>query len=185
MRKSLLLSIAVLGILLSAIGLVWAQTSTDDVSGVVRQDVGGPTPVTDQKFRYVIPSYNSQNTLAGSRSVTTVTVYNQTTKPCIVGMEFQAGQGTTSVCSMSLTIPVGQGNIFCSRSVNDPIGPCTATCSPELTFNQGHAYVSSNAACSNIVVDAQVVYTSDVDDNIVVGIRPLKLVKYNKANLGD
>lgn len=185
MKKNLLLGVVLSAILVLAAGPVLAQaTSVGEDKGIEAQAAAAPAPPAGHNFRYVLPHYNSQNSAAGSRSVTILSVYNQTTKDCEVGVQFQHLTDTNS-CTMSATVPAGTSRVFCSRFVNDPIVPCIVTCSPELTFDSGHASVSSNKACVNIAVDAQVVYTSDGDDNLVTAIRPLTLVKPNKANLGD
>ena len=185
MKKNLLLGVVLSAVLLLAAGSAPAQsTSSGEDKGIGAQNVGLPIPPDGHTIRYVLPHYNSQNTSTGSRSVTILSIYNQTTKDCDVGVQFQHLADIGS-CVVSATVPTGTSRVFCSRSVNDPVVPCGVICSPELVFDSGHAYVSSNKACVNIAVDAQVVYTSDASDDNITAVRPLTLVKPNKANLGD
>jgi len=143
-------------------------------------------PPAGHKVRYTLPYYMSQNSLAGSRSVTIINVMNQSAKDCNVGVQFQYGSGVTDICDITIDIPAGQSRILCSRPVNDPLADCQVYCpSGGLIFNSGHAFISSNSVCTKIAVDALMAFTSDVDDNVVTGITPLTIVKYNKVNVGD
>jgi hypothetical protein len=176
--RLMLVGVVLLGILLATSGVIQAQPTTSSA-----KDARG------QEARYVLPYYTSQTFLIGARSVTAVTVYNQsTTRACDVGVQFQLAFGTTNVCSISLSIPPTESRLFCSRPVSDPLFPCSESCpGAGLTFNTGHAFVSStsNSACAQIAVDAQLAFTSDPSDNPVEGITKLSIVKINEGNFGD
>ena len=139
------------------------------------------------------PFYTSQNLLAGSRSVTAINVQNQSTISCEVGVQFQKAYGVTNTCSVTLTIPAKQSRVFCSRVVNDPLMPCNASCSPALTYDTGHFFVSSTAPlpgatdkCKSLLIDARLFYTRDIADDLVEGATRLTVVKSpGEANLGD
>ena len=53
-----------------------------------------------------------------------------------------------------------------------------------LTFNIGHAYVSSGSTC-RIAVDAQQYYTRDAGDDLIESQSRLTIVKPTASNLGD
>ena len=148
--------------------------------------VTAPTPPTGEIMRYVIPYFTSI-TGSGSRSMTGITVNNNTTKECTVSIQFQKGRMPTVECSITATVPAGYGGYFCSRSVPANTYPCNAsgTCASDLTLAVGRVYISSNSACSNISVDGEVMYTSDASDTLITGVRQLGLVKFNKPNTGD
>jgi hypothetical protein len=180
----MLVGVVLLGILLATSGVIQAQPRTSSAKDA--RDDGTPK---GQEARYVLPYYTSQTLLLGSRSVTAVSVYNQsTTRACDAGVQFQLGFGTTNVCSISLSIPPGESRLFCSRPVADPLFPCSESCPGEgLTFNTGHAFVSStsNFACAEIAVDAQLAFTSDLADNPADAITKLSIIKINQGNFGD
>jgi hypothetical protein len=101
-------------------------------------------------------------------------------------VEFQFGSVQTSTCTLSLSIPPGTTQEFCSRQVADPLYPCHAACSPALTFNLGPAFVSSGATpCNTIDVDARLVQTSDTADTVVQSSSKLTVDKIGTATNGD
>jgi hypothetical protein len=185
--RLMLVGVVLLGILLATSGVIQAQPTRS--SGEDEPDHGTPMPPAGQEARYVLPYYTSQTLLEGARSVTVVNVYNQsTTTTCEVGVQFQFAFGTTNVCSISLSIPPTQSRLFCSRPVNDPLFPCTVSCpGAGLTFNTGHAFVSSTSdfRCAEIAVDAQLAFTRDPADNLVEGITKLSIIRINEGNFGD
>ena len=185
--RPMLVGVVLLGILLATSGVIQAQPRTSSDEDDI--DDGTPMPPAGQEARYVLPFYTSQTLLPGARSVTLVSVYNQnTTTTCMAGVQFQLGFGTTNVCSISLSIPPTQSRRFCSRPVNDPLFPCTVSCpGAGLTFNTGHAFVSStsNFLCAEIAVDAQLAFTRDPADNLVEGITKLSIIGINQGNFGD
>jgi hypothetical protein len=137
--------------------------------------------------RYVIPyTYSVTPAAPASRSVTFVTVYNASSQTCNVAVEFQFGSVQTRTCLVTLSIPAGTTQEFCSRPVADPLYPCHAACSPALTFNMGPAFVSSGAGtCNTIDVDARIVQTSDTADHVVQSSSRLTVDKIGTATNGD
>ena len=165
------------------LGVVQGQTSATGPYGPddAAVEPAAPTP-TGQSQLFVIPFYTSQNAMAGVRSTALVSVFNANTASCTVGIQFQYAGGATNVCSLSLVIPAKQSRQFCSRSVNDPLAPCDAVCSPELTFNTGHAFVSATKnsiipGCSLVAVDAQLMQTRDAADDYVESVSKLVVSK--------
>jgi hypothetical protein len=141
-------------------------------------------PPAGQVNRYVIPNYSSQ-TGATSRSFAVVTIHNSGTASCNAGVQFQYAFGTTNVCSITLPIPAGQSRLFCTRPVDGPLTSCSVACPGSgLTFNIGHAYVSSGSTC-RIAVDAQQYFTRDAADDLIESQSRLSIVKPTASNLGD
>ncbi len=126
------------------------------------------TAPAGQVNRYVIPNYTSQS-LAATRSIAAVTIMNNTGAPCNAAVAFQFASATTDTCVITLSIPARQSRIFCSRPIGDPVVPCQISCNPPLTFNTGHAFVSSTIGnrCARISVDAQQYFLRDANDDFV------------------
>lgn len=191
-RRILLLGFLGLALLLAP-GLARAQSSGEapgDASAVATPQA---PPPAGQRERYVGPFYTSQTALPGSRSVSVITVHNEAGITCNVGVQFQFVVGTTNICSLTQAIPAKQTRTFCTRSVNDPLVPCTMTCAPELTFNTGHFFVSSTKPaptavsdpCKKINVDARLYFTRDAADDLLEGATRLTVVRSPQANIGD
>jgi hypothetical protein len=137
--------------------------------------------------RYAIPHYYSVIS-GGGRSLTIVTVRNGSGASCEVYVNFQKGQAITNTCTLIATIPGGQGRAFCSRQPGS-FGAisCNLVCSPQLTFDQGQAGITStnSALCDRIQIDAEVIYTSSPTDDVVTGLTRLSVVKAGAASVGD
>jgi hypothetical protein len=137
--------------------------------------------------RYVIPHYYSVIS-GGGRSLTIVTVRNGSGSSCEVYVNFQRGQGIINNCTLIATIPGGQGKAYCSRQPGSfGATSCNLVCSPELTFHQGQAGITStnSAPCERIQIDAEVIYTSSPSDDVVTGLTRLSVVKVGAGNVGD
>lgn len=185
-----LASVGLVLVLLCAVVPALAQSRSSGEEASVSVESLAPSPPAGQIARYLIPNYTSQTTnpTTGSRSFTVVTVHNQSTVTCNVGVQFQFAFGVTNVCSITLSIPAGQSRLFCSRPVNDPTAPCSVSCpGVGLTFNTGHAFVSSTNTlfCQFLGVDAQQYFTRDLNDNFIESQSKLSLVTINASNLGD
>lgn len=166
------------------------ESSAGEITATNEGEASAVTPPPGQTARYVIPYYTSQTLLPGARSTTMVDVYNQSSIPCDVGVQFQFAFGTTNICSITLTIPPKQSRLFCSRIVNDPLYPCTISCpGAGLLFNTGHSFVTSLADrendCARIAVHAQLAFTRDINDDLVEGTTRLTVVEINDGNEGD
>jgi len=144
------------------------------------------TPPPGQVNRYTIPNYTSQAT-AATRSFVGLTILNNSAVTCNAAVSFQYAFGTTNICVINFSIPAFQSAIYCSRAGHDPLTPCSVSCSPELTFNTGHAYVSSDnvSGCQNIAVDAQQYFTRDTADDLIESQSKLTVTKFNQPNKGD
>ena len=192
--RSTLLVFTLVSTILLATAPVHARPLSS-AEGDASVDVGAPavaTPPAGQIARYVLPNYTSQTLFSGARSVAVVSVHNNqppgVATTCNVSVQFQFAFGVADVCSITLAIPPGQSRLFCSRPVNDPLAACSISCpGAGLTFNTGHAYVSStnNAACARIAVDAQQYFTRDGTDDLVESQSKLSVVKINLGNIGD
>jgi hypothetical protein len=175
----------------SAIGGIWLGLmivpSLAQTKSSAEQPPGAPvaTAPAGQVNRYVIPNYTSQAAQA-TRSVTVVTIMNNTGFPCNAAVAFQFASATTDICVISASIPARQSRIFCSRPINDPVAPCLISCNPPLNFNTGHAYVSSTAInrCAKISVDAQQFFTRDANDDFVESQSKLTVTALT-GNQGD
>ncbi|PNG26300.1 hypothetical protein CR492_09285 [Methylocella silvestris] len=146
-----------------------------------------PAP-TGQAARYVIPFYTSQTVFSTARSVTVVGIFNNSNVACSVFVQFQFASQTSSICTITATVPARTSAQLCSRPVGDPLAPCNASCpGGGLTFNTGHAYVGSSTAppgCKTIAVDPRIYYTTG-SDSVILGSSQLSLVPVNAANKGD
>ena len=144
-----------------------------------------PVP-SGQTARYVIPFFMSQTAFGTARAVTAITIFNSSTSSCNASVQFQYTNQTTNLCSISMTLAAGTSQTLCSRPVSDPLTGCNVSCSPALTFNSGHAFVSSSnspSACNRLAVDPQVYYTNG-SDSALLGSSPLTIVKVNTPMTG-
>ena len=177
------LSVAVVFALLSPAVPALAQPASGGSVGA-EDAAEAAFPPAGQVTKYVIPNYSSQAG-AASRSFAVVTIHNSGTASCNAGVQFQYAFGTTNVCSITLPIPAGQSRLFCTRPVDGPLTACSIACpGAGLTFNIGHAYVSSGSTC-RIAVDAQQYYTRDAADDLIESQSKLTIVKPTASNLGD
>jgi hypothetical protein len=146
----------------------------------------GPLPpiFVPAEPRYLVTYMNSQ-TADRIRSATAVTVTNQSPSHCLVGVSYFKGFSPNSspVCSTSFIIPPEFTVDFCSRNLPLALTVCNSTCSPELTFDEGRAIVSST--CREIGVSGRVYYTSGDDDGEVAAISDSKIVAFGRGNTGD
>jgi hypothetical protein len=147
-------------------------------------ELGPLLPIFPATPRYLVTYMNSQ-TADPVRSATVVTVTNQSRDDCRVAVSYFPGLSNNSspVCSTSFIIPADLTIDFCSRSLPGPITVCDSICSPDLTFDEGRAIVSST--CREIGVSARVYYTSGANDDEVAAISDSKIVLFGQGNIGD
>ena len=183
-RKSLLAAafalVALPGIAVSA----WAGSDVPPGPPVARP--AGTLPA-GQTMRYVIPFFTSQTAFPTGRSVTVVTINNNSSASCTATLRFQFASQTADTCTITATIASHLSKIFCSRSVSDPISPCSVSCSPGLTFNTGKVYISSTTtptACNLLAVDPRIYYTNG-NDTVLLSSSQLSIVKFGAATAGD
>jgi hypothetical protein len=172
MKKVILCAIvlAVHGVLLNS---VLAQDQVDRYLVTYVQSIGGDTK--------------------GIRSLTAVTVVNQSSLSCPVQVTFFRPDGITRPCTLIATLAPGVTHNYCSRNVSSLITPCDSTCTSNLTLidlASGKAIVSSTDVfeCSLIAVDARVYYTmggAAANDTAITAISNSKIVFAGEGNLGD
>lgn len=133
---------------------------------------------------YLVTYMNSQ-TGGRIRSATVVSVTNQSDQPCYVTVSYFKGfsDNTSPVGSSSFLIPPDYTVDFASRSLPGAITVTNSVPSPELTFDEGRAIVSSR--CREIGVSARVVYTSGDGDEQLLAITDSKVVRFGQGNKGD
>ena len=134
--------------------------------------------------RYLVTYMNSQ-TGGRVRSATVVTVTNQSPRACRVAVSYFKGFSNNSspVCTTSFGIPSDFTVDFCSRNLPGALTVCNSICSPDLTFDEGRAIVSSS--CPEIGVSSRVYYTSGNNDEEVNAITDSKIVRFGGGNRGD
>ena len=170
-----------------AIALCGVSFAVAEETSENRADIGirgAPTPPAGHTVRYVVPYFKS--IISTPRTATMIRVYNHGNKDCEVGVQFRKGGASTDECSITYTIGAQNSRGFCSRPVGDATFTCSVSCPDTgLTFDTGHAYVSSPGGCTNLAVDGQMVYTTDAADSVVSGMSSLRVVKYGSASKGD
>jgi hypothetical protein len=143
-----------------------------------------------QVNRYIIPNFSSVLSSNPTPTMTVVTVMNLSPVSCNAAVSFQQGGGTTNTCVINLAIPSRTARIFCSRNTNyvGVAGACVIGVCPGggLTFNAGHAYVSSTNStdCSRIGVDAREYVMRDGADNALQAESKLTVIGLSR-NAGD
>jgi hypothetical protein len=137
--------------------------------------------------RYLVTYMNSQATTA-IRSATVVTVTNQSSRSCVVQIEwFRGFVPNTPVCTTTAAVAPGVTHDFCSRTLPGAITSCNSVCAPPLVFAEGKAIVSSSAdvGCNLIGVEARLYYTMGAGDMAISAISNPKIVRAEEGNLGD
>ena len=136
--------------------------------------------------RYLVTFIKSRTT-DPIRTATVVSVTNQAKHTCHIAVDWFRGFDPNAVCTTKIDLDAGFQTDFCSRQIPDPVTSCNATCSPELTFHEGKAVVSSSAedGCKDIGVSARVYYTQGSADDEVTAVSDSKIVRVNRGNLGD
>jgi len=72
---------------------------------------------------------------------------------------------------------------FATRSLPDTLTATNSVPSPELTFDEGRAIVSSRLP--QIGVSSRIYYTAGDDDEELLAITDSKVVRFGQANHGD
>ena len=134
--------------------------------------------------RYLVTYMNSQ-TGGRVRSATIVTVTNQSSEPNVITVTWFKGlsDNTSQVGTTTLSLPPDFTADFGSRDLPSELTVVNAVCSPEMTFDEGRAIVSSRRP--EIGVSSRVYYTSGQGDEDLLAITDSKVVKFAGANLGD
>ena len=136
------------------------------------------------KARYLVTYMNSQ-TGGKVRSSTIVSITNQSSKPNVITVSWFKGfvDNTSPSGSSTLVLPPDFTADFGSRDLPGELTVVNSLPSPELTFDEGRAIVSSRLP--QIGVSARVYYTSGDRDEELLAITDSKVVRFGKQNLGD
>lgn len=135
--------------------------------------------------RYLVTYMNSQTANTAMRSATVVSVTNQSRLINRVFVTFFKGFSDDSapVGTAAFAIPPQFTVDFASRHLPGELTVTNAVPSPELTFDEGRAVVSS--MWPEIGVSARVVYTGGDGDERLIAITDSKVVVYGGSNRGD
>jgi hypothetical protein len=170
----------------SANGAAQAVNPDNDDEGDGRLFRATPALPVGTVARYTVTYFKSNTSNSALRTAAIVSVTNQSTASCTVGVDWRTG-GTATACSQSLLLTPGAQLDFCTRAIPGPITSCNATCAPNLTFNEGNAVVGSSTTtgCEKIAVSSRTVYTGSTADAPVSAITDAKIVKVGFGNNGD
>lgn len=135
--------------------------------------------------RYLVTYMNSQTANTALRSATVVSVTNQSNLTNRVFVAFFKGftDDSSPVGTAAFAIPPQFTVDFGSRNLPGELTVTNSVPSPELTFNEGRAIVSS--MWPQIGVSARVYYTAGDRDERLIAITDSKVVVYGAANNGD
>lgn len=135
--------------------------------------------------RYLVTYMNSQTANGAMRSATVVTVTNQSTLTNTVSVAFFRGftDDSSPVGTATFAIPPQFTVDFASRQLPGELTVTNAVPTPELTFHEGRAIVSSR--WPDIGVSARVYYTAGDRDERLHAITDSKIVVYGDGNAGD
>jgi hypothetical protein len=135
--------------------------------------------------RYLVTYMNSQTANDAMRSATVVSVTNQSKLINRVFVTFFKGftDDSSPIGTAAFAIPPQFTVDFASRSLPGELTVTNAVPSPELTFDEGRAVVSS--MWPEIGVSARVYYTAGGRDDRLHAITDSKVVVYGAPNSGD
>jgi hypothetical protein len=170
----------------SANGAAQAVDHDADDEGNGRLLAAKPALPRGTVARYLVTYFKSNTSVSTLRSAAIVSVTNQSTASCTVGVDWKTG-GTATACSQSLLLTPGAQLDFCTRAIPSGITTCNATCAPNLTFNEGNAIVGSSTTtgCEKIALSSRTVYTGSTTDAPVSAITDANIVKFGFGNIGD
>jgi hypothetical protein len=134
--------------------------------------------------RYLVTFMRSQ-TGVPVRSATVVSVTNQSPKPNLVTVSWFLGfsDNSSPAGTASMIIPPDFEVDFGSRNLPGELTVVNVIPSPELTFDEGRAIVSSQLP--QIAVSARLYYTSGDSDEQLLAISDSKVVVFGQGNHGD
>ena len=142
------------------------------------------SPWLPVRTRYLV-TYMQSNTSGRLRSSTVVSVTNQSDRPNLVTVSWFRGFVDNSSPSgvSSFVIPPDFTVDFGSRDIPADLTTVNSVPSPELTFDEGRALVSSRQP--EIGVSARVYYTAGDGDERLEAITDSKVVQFGQGNAGD
>jgi hypothetical protein len=134
--------------------------------------------------RYLVTFMRSQ-TGVPIRSATVVSVTNQAPRPNLVTVSWFRGftSNSSPVGTSSMIIPPDFQVDFGSRDLPSELTVVNSIPSPELTFDEGRAIVSS--WLPKIGVSARLYYTSGDSDDQLLAISDSNVVIFGQGNHGD
>jgi hypothetical protein len=134
--------------------------------------------------RYLVTFMRSQ-TGVPVRSATVVSVTNQAPRPNLVTVSWFVGftDNSSPAGTASMIIPPDFQVDFGSRNLPSELTAVNAIPSPELTFDEGRAIVSSRLP--QIAVSARLYYTSGDSDEQLLAISDSNVVIFGQGNHGD
>ena len=134
--------------------------------------------------RYLVTFMRSQ-TGVPIRSATVVSITNQSPKPNLVTVSWFRGftNNNSPVGTASMIIPADFQVDFGSRNLPGELTNVNVIPSPELTFDEGRAIVSSRLP--EIGVSARLYYTSGDRDEQLLAISDSNVVVFGQGNHGD
>ena len=134
--------------------------------------------------RYLVTFMRSQ-TGVPIRSATVVSITNQSPKPNLVTVSWFRGftNNNSPVGTASMIIPADFQVDFGSRNLPGELTNVNVIPSPELTFDEGRAIVSSRLP--EIAVSVRLYYTSGERDEQLLAISDSKVVVFGQGNHGD
>ncbi|MCI0736047.1 MAG: hypothetical protein L0Y50_07220 [Beijerinckiaceae bacterium] len=161
-----------------------------DALGQDRPDQGevgrlSPQPPAGTVARYRVTYFYSNTSANPPRSVSIVSITNQSAVTCRVAVDWKIGFGGVA-CATNLLLGAGNTADFCTRSIPVGITACNSTC-PGLNFTEGSAIVASSTTttCDRIAVSARTVYTGSTSDAAISAITDAKVVRFGFGNIGD
>jgi hypothetical protein len=134
--------------------------------------------------RYLVTYMHSE--IAGRvRSATVISVTNQSDKTNLVSVSYFKGfsDNSSPVGVTAFSIPPDFTVDFGSRNLPAELTVVNSICSPELTFDEGRAIVSSRLP--EIGVSSRIYYTAGERDEELLAITDSKVVRFGAGNRGD
>jgi len=182
-RKLILMALLVSGGFTGAYSTAFAQAAHDGSGPETR--LISPQIAVGQVRRYVA-TYMASRTAPSPRSATVVSITNNSSTTCGTSVDWKIGFGGVA-CTTSLTLAPGQTGEHCSRSINDGLAVCNATCSPQLTADEGNAIIGSTSGtpCAAIAVSARTFYTTGASDQTLNAVSDANIVRVGAGNNGD
>jgi hypothetical protein len=154
-------------------------------TGPAKETAQAPALPIGTVARYRVTYAISSTSVTALRSVSIVSITNQSPVTCTVAVDWRIGFGGV-VCGTSFSLPAGFTADFCTRPIPGSLTTCNSTCPAPPSF-EGNAFVGSSttAGCEKIAVSARTVYTATTSDSPVSAITDAKVVKFGLGNIGD
>ena len=123
------------------------------------------------------------------RTATVVSVTNQARVSCDLAVVWLRGFDPTPVCTTTMSVGAGLQTDCCARAIPEALTTCNTMCTPDLTFHEGTAVVSSSVLadpeCLCLAVSARVYDTTGTTYSVVTAISDAKIVRINLGNRNE